>query len=350
MKQILCWLLVGTFMFSMLVGCASGKPAASQKSEEQIRAELKAEMEAEEKKKEELKEELKAELEAELKKKEEAKEEEQEEQVIGPVNMAIKNYKGEGLERLSKVKAQYKDDNSPYFSKNVLETLAIFGEVTNVKIGYIRMYTEGNYYLLQEFDSLKDTELTIPRSKSDDALITVSFYDKGLKEHIFAFTVVKDHFMSDKTPDKQELVASLDEKYKASTAYKDRSDLVLKSLGLSEKAFESSSIFNNFTEQYDDFDGSEFYLVENEPFGYNFVLKKWYEDTSIFEVYISRNDGYTAIKEDAKCSFFGVDFDMPIYQTRYNLKVPQDKIFIDLVEDYEAAEKLGGIRVTIKRN
>ena len=43
---------------------------------------------------------------------------------------------------------------------------------------------------------------------------------------------------------------------------------------------------------------------------------------------------------------FGVDFDMPIYQARYNMKAPTGSISIELVEDYEAAGKLMGIRVS----
>ncbi|WHH60965.1 cell envelope integrity protein TolA [Petroclostridium sp. X23] len=350
MEKNFCWLLVLSILLTF-VACSS--KTSSQKSEEEIRAEVKAEMEAEAKLKEELKAQMKAEMEAEQKKQEGEKsdQESKEEKAVGPVNTAIKNYHGEGMERLSKVTAEYKYDN-PNNREDVLETLAIFGEVTNVRIGYIRLGTEGNYTLLQEFDALKDTELTIPRSKSNEDMITVAFYDKGLKEHIFAFTVEKDHYLSDKTPDKQELAASLEEKYKAATAYQDKSDLVLQFIGLSEKEFESSSIFNKFTEQIDDFDDSKYYQVENEPLGYSFILTKGYDnpnDVSIHKIHITPNEDYSAIKEDAKCSFFGVDFDMAIYQARYNLKTPKDNIFIELVESYERAGELGAINVSVVR-
>lgn len=341
MKRILSVLLTITVVLSF-AGCSS-KPAG-QKSEEEIRAEIKAEMEAEEKKKEELKAELKAEMEAEEKKKEEEKA--KEEKVIGPVNMAIKNYNGEGLERLAKrdvdLKGKYK-----LSGKEVSETLAIFGEVTNVKIGYIKLFTEGNYALMEKFDSLKDTELTIKRGSGDDALITVSFYDGGLREHTLGFTSSDIDLSFMKVEDKAELTAGLDDKYKAPTAYKDKSDLILKSLGLSQKEFESSSTFNNIKEEVDDFDGSKYYQVENDPLGYNFILRKEHGSNIIYEVYITTNEGYDTIKDDVKCSFFGVDFDMSIYQARYNVINPKDNISVELVEHYDEAGKLMGIKATI---
>lgn len=341
MKRILSILLALTVILT-LVGCSS-KPAG-QKSEEQIRAELKAEMEAEEKKKEELKAELKAEMEAEEKKKEEEKA--KEEKVIGPVNMAIKNYSGEGLERLTKRGVDLKGKYN-LSGKEVIETLAIFGEVTDVKIGYIQLFTEANYALMENYDSLKDTELTIKRGSSDDALITVSFYDGGLKEHTFGFTSSDIDLSFMKVEDKGELAASLDEKHKAPTAYKDKSDLVLKSLGLSQKEFESSSTFNNIREEVDDFDGSKYYQVENDPLGYNIVLRKEQGSNTVYEVYITANEGYDAIKDDVKCSFFGVDFDMSIYQARYNMVNPKENVSVELVEHYEEAGKLMGIRASI---
>ncbi|MGE4283207.1 MAG: hypothetical protein AB7G87_05740 [Clostridia bacterium] len=70
MKRIVNVVLVLSLMFTMFVGCGTKQVPASQKSEEQIKAELRAEMEAEEKKKEALKAELKAEMEAEQKKQE----------------------------------------------------------------------------------------------------------------------------------------------------------------------------------------------------------------------------------------------------------------------------------------
>lgn len=332
MKQIWSFLLILTIAFNF-AGCSS--KTTNQKSEAEIRAEIKAEMEAEQKKNEALKEEEKT----------------KEEKVIGPVNMAIKNYVGEGLERLSKMEVDCKEKYG-LSGKEVRETLAIFGEVTNVKIGYIQLFTEGNYSLMEKFDSIKDTQLSIRRASIDDVLITVSFYDKGFREHTVAFTSSHDDLTFIKTEDKAELAVSLEEKYKAKTAYKDRSDLILKSLA--EKKFLSSNIFNNIQEKVEEYDGSKFYQVDNEPLGYSFYFyRNTYVDGNaikysddISQIYISPNEGYSSIKNDAKCSFFGIDFDMPIYQARYNMNGPKDSISIELVEDYEEAGKLMGIRIS----
>lgn len=245
-------------------------------------------------------------------------------------NIAIKNYEGKNSERLSKVVA---DTNDKYvdIKGKVKDTLAIFGEVTNVKVEYIRLYTEGNQHLLDEFDSLKDTELTIPRDNNDFDLITVSFYDKGLRKHIFAFSSNNGNdFIYCDAKDEQRLSASIEEKYKEATSYKDKSDLVRNSLGISTKEFLASNNFNNIKEEIDEYSGDEFYRVEDEPFGYKFVFKQF--NNKIHSIYIFPNENYKSMKEDAKFSFFGVDFDMSIYQARYNLDKSNDNISIELLE------------------
>lgn len=346
MKQILSFLLMLTIVFTF-AGCSS--KTSSEKSKEELKAEIKAEMKAEMEAEEKKKEELKAEMEAEEKKKEEEKI--KEEKIIGPVNMAIKNYDGEGLERLSKkeveCKAKYSLDG-----KTVNETLAIFGEVTNVKIGYIRLFTEGNYGLIEKYDSLKDTQLTIKRGSNPEDLIAVSFYDGGFREHTVAFTSCNGELGFLGAEDKAQLVTNLEEEYSAKTSYKDSSNLILKALA-AEK-FASSNIFNNVEEKIDEFDGGKYYSVENEPLGYNIDLYKGYysdgdlvkEGSNVSEIYIRLNEGYGAIKDDVKSSFFGVDFDMHLYQARYNLSIPGDNISIELVEDHEKIGKLMGITVS----
>lgn len=65
MKRLLVVLIAAILTCAMLAGCSSDTPAASQKSEEELRAEIQAEMESEAKMKEEMEAEIREKLEAE---------------------------------------------------------------------------------------------------------------------------------------------------------------------------------------------------------------------------------------------------------------------------------------------
>jgi len=333
-KKILGVMFVSIIFLALLSGCSDDN--SSPKTEEQLKSELKAEIQAEMEAEQNTKMPAEQNAEDNGEKSEESKEQEK---AVGPTNIAIKNYEGKGLEKLAKIEA---DTNVG--PRGVQETLAIFGEVTNVKVEKINLNTEANQRLLDKFDSLKNVELAVPRDNDRNKLIAVSFYDKGLRKHVFTFTSSdeKDYIYSD-AEGKQKLVDSLDEKYKKSTSYEDQTDLVLRYLGLTGQEFLASNNFNSIPKKLDMGFGEIFYRVENEPLG-NTIDYKIRMDDQIFGVYITPSEQYNSIKDNAKSSFFGVDFDMPIYQARYNLDKPNDEdIFIDLIEK---DEKLVGINIT----
>ncbi len=105
-----------------LIGCSKNNT----KPDEEMRTEIKAELQAEASIKDEANKKdesnVKPAAETVIKQKQY-----NEDNVIWPENIAIKNYKGDGLETLSKI-------NVKCDSGKVVETLAIFGEVTNVKV------------------------------------------------------------------------------------------------------------------------------------------------------------------------------------------------------------------------
>lgn len=90
MKKIISLLVVSVFVLTLMVGCSSGKPTASQKSEEELRAEIQAEMDAEAKMKEEMEAEIKVELEAEQEVKEENEVQEEPEEMNAPAQQESK--------------------------------------------------------------------------------------------------------------------------------------------------------------------------------------------------------------------------------------------------------------------
>lgn len=113
MKKILSGLLILVLMSTMLIGCSSDKSTASQKSEEELKAEIKAEMEAEEKLKNELEAKIRAEMEAENKEKEDTKEENKE---TAPIVLSALMTKDEIISKLGDKYTFETNDDGGYFT------------------------------------------------------------------------------------------------------------------------------------------------------------------------------------------------------------------------------------------
>ncbi len=319
MRKIITLIL--TLMFALaVVGCE--QQTTSQKTEEELKAEIRAEMEAEQKLKE----------------------------VVGPVNMAILNYEGEGLERLEQIEIDCNEN--PYdhhFKIGATDRIALFGEVKDVKIGFAEWFTEGNYMPIKEFESLKDTELVIHRSAVVGEMFIISFFDSGMREH--TYHLMTDECYVSEDPDEQKLIAKIDEKDKLPSSYDDAVELFIGYMGMTEDEFNNCNHFANVEIEYGEMEGEPYFHIYNEPLGYNVTLSvSPYGEPTIDSIRIEPNDAYTNIKDSAKKSFFGVDFDMSIYGGRYNLNNTRDDIGVSLYENYDESlddytDALGSINI-----
>ncbi|MEA1961311.1 MAG: hypothetical protein U9N81_08595 [Bacillota bacterium] len=163
--------------------------------------------------------------------------------------MAILNYDSEGLDRLEKTEVNANDNAYGYqFNIEAVDSIAIFGEVTNVKIGYVELYTEGNFMPTKTFDSLKDTQLFVHRSNDSCEMFMVSFFDAGMREHTYYLTA--DEYYTAENNNEQTLVSGLDEKDKVPSSYDDAADLFLSYLGMTEDQFESNHNFTHVEKEY----------------------------------------------------------------------------------------------------
>lgn len=313
--------LVLTLMFVLaVVGCT--QQTTSQKTEEELKAEIRAEMEAEQKLKE----------------------------VAGPANIAILNYDGEGLERLEQIEIDCNDNAfNHHFKIGATDRIALFGEVKDVKIGFAQWFTEGNYMPIKEFESLKDTELVIHRSAAAEEMFIVSFFDGGMREH--TYHLMTDECFVSEDPDEQQLVAKIEEKDKLPSSYDDAAELFIDYIGMTEDEFNNSNHFANVEIEYGAMEGEPYFHIENEPLGYHVTLSvSPYGEPVIDSIRIEPNDAYTNIKDSAKKSFFGVDFDMSIYGARYNLNNTRDDIQVSFDEKYDESmddytDTLGSINI-----
>lgn len=183
MKKGLSILLIIALVSTMLIGCSANNKPASQKSEEEIKAEIKAEMEAEAKKKEELKAEVKAELEAEKKAEEENKQQEsqpvskeseapKEEVKSQPVqpekaaDVLIKSYQEQG----STTYYQYKANAAVYFDidgdgkEEEIKYDTVNGKLS-IKgyeaIGIDTMFAEKDYFIIVKFSDKFDNKMNM---------------------------------------------------------------------------------------------------------------------------------------------------------------------------------------------
>lgn len=101
-----------------------------------------------------------------------------------PQNAVIRDYRGAGVENLSPLTIDAGLNGST-------NTVAVFGTVYDVRIGTIRLYTEGNFTELSRYDELTNTNIEIINSalttKEAYTAVGLSFYDEDLNYYSLYF-------------------------------------------------------------------------------------------------------------------------------------------------------------------
>lgn len=96
----------------------------------------------------------------------------------------LKNYSGPGLENLQAV-----DVDAELGGET--DNVAIFGTIYDVQVGKIRLFTEGNYESIKDYDELSDTVIQISNSATNDQAnqyaVYVKFYDEDLNIYTMYF-------------------------------------------------------------------------------------------------------------------------------------------------------------------
>lgn len=280
----------------------------------------------------------------------------QKEELVGPTNKAILNYEGEGLDRLEQIEIDCNDNSyNHHFQIGATDRIAIFGEVKGVRIGFSYWFTEGNYMPIKEFDSLKDTELVIHRSAAAEEMFIVSFFDGGMREH--TYHLMTDEFFVSEDPEEQELVPKLDKKDKIPSNYDDAGDAVdlfISYMRMTEDEFKNNNKFAKVETEYGAMENEPYFYIYNEPLGFNVTFSvSPYGEGVIDSITIYPSDEYANIKDSAKKSFFGVDFNMSIYGARHNLNNTRDDVEVSLGEKFaesinDYTGELGSISINEK--
>lgn len=101
-----------------------------------------------------------------------------------PEKRVLKNYSGLGLDNLQVVAVDAELGGET-------DNVAIFGTIYDVQVGKIRLFTEGNYESIKEYDELSDTVIQISNSATNDQAnnyaIYVKFYDEDLNIYTMYF-------------------------------------------------------------------------------------------------------------------------------------------------------------------
>lgn len=109
-----------------------------------------------------------------------------------PVNMAMLNYSGKSIELLDVKKVDIARTGGESGSETFgSDSIAFYGKVYDVEVGYARLGTEDDGTTVEKFDVLEDTQIIIENTVSKDENYSyaayVKYYDEDLNHHIDFF-------------------------------------------------------------------------------------------------------------------------------------------------------------------
>lgn len=319
--------MVILFVALSLSACGANEDV---KTEREIRAEIEEEMEEEATEKAELRAELEAELRAELAAELAANDEQVEEPIVIEgdeiiTTYAYKNLDGLDVSNLEEVVINAKDatvgnpENYIITSDDYEYKVAIFGEVTNVRVNYSSYIYDDYGVEIVVYDYLKDTVLIIKSNQMD-----------GLDGFFVSFTdgrgtgggfILNDDYMPDVDPIELKSGFTAIEKTPSSYVDYDMTDLI-NSIDMKVDEFDNSEMMQYAEKRLESGMDEDYYTYYMNDIIEGFDVRFETSDNILSHCYIVKTEQvYEDMPDEEKYNFMGIDFDMTVVRGEYNMVI-----------------------------
>lgn len=206
--------------------------------------------------------------------------------------------------------------------ETIVYQVAFFGEVKNVKVNYSDYVYESLGMEIDNYDSLKDTILTIESNKLDDFTGFFIFFDDGRGlGHSF---ILGDEMVMD--INKIELVSGFTAEEKTPSEYEayDMTEII-EAVGMSVNQFENSDIMQYSEKMILPGMDDDYYSFTVTGLIKGIVIEYTGEvaDETLTSCFIRTDESYDSLSNDEKYSFMGVDFEMTEIRAMYNEIKPE---------------------------